>query len=123
MQHRWRSHIVCAKHNTVCRRQPRFVSASGMMLTYDQMMFATALQNDVVSCGHKHKKKHFPKGSVSFCLSCPKKNWSKTEFFHINYKSRIKRNKREPLFVSSSAQNVLFYIIEKINGIVIQESK
>ena len=27
VQHRWRSHIVCAKHNTVCRRQPRFVSA------------------------------------------------------------------------------------------------
>ena len=28
VQHRWAiAHIVCAKHNTVCRRQPRFVSA------------------------------------------------------------------------------------------------
>lgn len=28
-----------------------------MMLTYGQMMFATVLQNDVVSYGHKHKNK------------------------------------------------------------------
>ena len=35
----------------------------------------------------------------------------------------LKETKEHLPFVSSSAQNVLFYIIEKINGIVIQESK
>ncbi len=51
VQHRWAlAHIVCAKHNTVCRRQHRFVSAKrNDVFALRKMMFATALQNDVVS--------------------------------------------------------------------------
>lgn len=32
-----------------------------------EMMFATALQNDVVPCGHKHKQKRLAEASL-FCL-------------------------------------------------------
>lgn len=38
-------------------RQHRFVSASGTMLTKRSNDVASKLANDVVSCGHKHKKK------------------------------------------------------------------
>ena len=45
-------------YNTVCRRQPRFVSAKAeQCFRKAKNDVASLLANDVVSCRHKHKKK------------------------------------------------------------------
>jgi len=60
-------HRLCEAQHCLRKAQPRFVSASGMMLTYGQMMFATALQNDVVSLRTQtQKNKALPKKCFVF---------------------------------------------------------
>ena len=56
------------------------ICKSGMMLTYGQMMFATALQNDVVSYGHKHKKRTKRLLRSFFGSPC----WARTSDIMIN---------------------------------------
>ena len=69
-------------------------------------------------------KKALPKKEVLLFVSRVRKRTGRKLSFFISITNLVLKETKEHLpFVSSSAQNVLFYIIEKINGIVIQESK
>ena len=72
MQHRWRSHIVCAKHNTVCRRQPRFVSAKAeRCFRSAKNDVASKLANDVVSLRTQTQKERHDFHRVFLFLAPP----------------------------------------------------
>ena len=65
VQYRWaQAHIICAKHNTVCRKATSFcVRQSGMMLTHRSNDVASKLANDVVSLRTQTQKR----ASLSTC--------------------------------------------------------
>ena len=71
---------LCEAQHCLPKATSFCVSQGGMMLTYRSNNVASKLANDVVSCGHKHKKiKTIFRWSLFFCHSYPKKNWVKTE--------------------------------------------